>query len=721
MSSTTPTSAGVFSGAVAANRQPVGFALLALSLVLFVVGVWGIYKGFKAPADAPKPTPDAVDEAGKPVEAAKPVNPRQTEFVAGGIAAILGALVAGGCGAWFAAGLPKSDEAARLRESRLVILIVMCGLGLLLMLCGFLYFVLKYKGLAEWISSGKSSAAQSPLIALAMFLLGSGLAFLGTLPSRGEERNDPNLRRLVYGVNVVLSGVLLLLLLVAGNVFVALKVPNKLDTTSTGFYTLSPQLQEYLATLSQPVKVYSTLLNDDRVMRDARQLLSACQDANPSMFQVRQLSPGTTLDKEEIDSLKAKYPQADLNDFGILIVVGTDEKRYAFLRYEDLGEQTPGADGGLQFAGEARLVRELLYLSESKSRPVVYFTQDNGELEIAPKAAGSALGRTPANRSANDLKSALEKNYTDVRPLSFSLTDPKVPADAACVVVADPTVALPPEHVKAIEAYLDAPREGGKKGKLVVLAGAHKRAEGGMQQTGLEGLLARFGVVLGSKFLYGQPAQRLPSDTFLAMVLDPSMIADGKTNPIVGAFGETGQQFPFTSPRTITLPKEAASTFRVEPLMATVQRITWYEENALADPRVAFEAFLQPNSEELQIRKQVSRANRIVAAMVSESGNPHAMPTAPSVSRIVAYGDGAFFSDETTRLAGGNPIQAQLFSTTIDWLRDRPAVAGLANKPYNRYTPNPKPDETNLLWLPGGLAALSILALGAGVWVTRRK
>ena len=44
---------------------------------------------------------------------------------------------------------------------------------------------------------------------------------------------------------------------------------------------------------------------------------------------------------------------------------------------------------------------------------------------------------------------------------------PKVPDDAAVVVIADPRAAIPPEQVEALRKYMALPLPGGKKGKLI--------------------------------------------------------------------------------------------------------------------------------------------------------------------------------------------------------------------------------------------------------------
>ena len=73
----------------------------------------------------------------------------------------------------------------------------------------------------------------------------------------------------------------------------------------------------------------------------------------------------------------------------------------------------------------------LRFLAENETRPVVYFTQSNGELSL-----GGGLG-IEASPSASQLQRYLETNYSvDVKPLTFpdSGANAQIPADAGVVV-----------------------------------------------------------------------------------------------------------------------------------------------------------------------------------------------------------------------------------------------------------------------------------------------
>jgi hypothetical protein len=367
----------------------------------------------------------------------------------------------------------------------------------------------------------------------------------------------------------------------------------------------------------------------------------------------------------------------------------------------------------MAFQGEARLVRELLFLLEDKTRPVVYFTQGHGELEVSPPPAG-AQPRPAGVRPAPAVREAREKNNVDVRPLTFDLTAPKVPDDAAVVVVADPTTTLPREQAEAINKFMTEPRPGGKKkGKLIVLTSPHPRPEdnAGVVPTGLEGVLNGFGAQLGQEYLYNAPEERIFYHQAIVGVSSAQVQA---RNPVALAFAERLLVMPDC--RVVT-PAPQTGPYRVEPLFLSIPgRYTWLEKDPQTNPAQRLRQLLQ--NADLRGDVLFSARPRELSALVSEPpADPSDRESAPT-ARVAVYGSGTFFADPAP---GRRPNQsAELFAATLDWLRDRPVV-NIANKTYGRYEVKPEADATRLLYLPVGMTALAILAVGFGMWVFRQK
>ena len=277
------------------------------------------------------------------------------------------------------------------------------------------------------------------LIPLLIIVVGAGLIFLAIQPARAEERNNSAIRRLVYGSNFGLTVLLLVVGLVVVNVVFAMRVPNRLDATASGFYSVSEPTTRAVARLDSPVTAYAILpdAGDNRLIGDVRQLLNASQDAAGGKFTVKFIS--TMANQKDLISLMAKYPKLELamsdrrtGRLGaVLLTAGSDEKRHAII---PTGEFFSTQGRQETFVGEAKLFKEVALLADNQIKPVIYFTQSNGELSL------SADNEFPLDQRSDRLKAYLEKNYLEVRPLNFPIEKPTVPEDAAVVIIAGPRV-----------------------------------------------------------------------------------------------------------------------------------------------------------------------------------------------------------------------------------------------------------------------------------------
>ena len=679
--------------AVAANPKPLAVGLLLVGLLGLVAGVYFGYTAYaqgKPPADAPEG--EALGRLVSP------------GYIAAAVTGLLVALAGLGIGAATVARVPADDPRRRLSDARTTILTAGGVLGLIVLVAGCFYLYLSFDVLTTWLNDkAPPKDAWKPVASLLAVLAGAGCAFLAAQPARAEERNNPFLRRLVYGGNLALGTLLLLLALVVGNVLVGLKVPNKLDTTEAGFYSLSDKTKEYVTDLSQPVTFYTTIPEGEiREFSDVRRLLTAMQELNPRNVKVTFLSP--TFNTKDIAALKNKFPLADLTEYGVVVATGPDDSNYSFLRAQDFFQSGPG--GGTSFQAEGKLVKELVFLSESKTKPVVYALAGHGELELVPDPAGEGGGRRQAGR----VRAALEKVNVDVRPLTFPLKDPKVPEDAAAVLVLDPVSPISPAEAAALKEYMTKPR-GDKKGKLVVATGPRPNPDRtGVAPTGLEDLLAGFGVKLGTEYLLTQPVFQGQGYTEVVAAPAPKLLR--ANNPIAAEFAERDLLLPNCRTLSVTPPPPGGPPGpTADPLFAGVAGpISWFEADPPANPGKLFTDMM--TDQDTINRKRASKASRVVAVVASEGES----------GRLAVFGSGEAFADPDRRAARTGSAPADLMAITVNWLRDRPAVANIAAKDYRTYTLDRKAaDSVALVWLPVGATLFGVLALGLGVWVFRRK
>lgn len=687
---------------VRAARPAAAYLFLGLSVLFLGATIALAVRGVRAtkavePPAAKLDDPDAPDP--KPAEVA---DPKRGSYLIGAIAALWGFLITVGAGAFLLVGLPKPTAPEQRTEARVVLLAAGGLLGLGVFALGVAFFYLWSDSLVGWLDRGERKEMLYVVVPLLLVVAGAGLVFLAVQPARAEERHNQLLRRLVYGTNLGLTALLLVVVLVAANVVVALKFPAKLDVTEGGFYTLGGTTRAFLQTLPEPVTLYVILPDSgERVFNDVRQLAYEAQDAAGGRLKVRFISPATN--DRGLTELRAKYPRVGRDELGILVTAGEDEKRNAFVPLRDLFEVEPaapgrGGRGATKFVGEVRVMREVQFLADNEKKPVIYFTQGSKEPSVGGGPAEAADG--PA---ATRLREFLEKSYLTVRPLTFGLGEAGVPDDAAAVVVLEPQDPLPEAAVAALTKYMTE-----RKGKLLVAAGPAPGPDGkGAGRTGLEGLLAGFNVRLGDRFVYNYQTQDLPDYRQVLAVLNLDL-----RNPITEAFGE-GEAYVLPPPREVA-PLAAAPGFQAAPLIVTGRR-TWLDDRIGPGEAIDLRQEFVTN-EQLRARKALAGAGRPVAAVVSEGGS----------GRVVVFGFGGGFSDRAaagTR-AGSTPRLFDLFAVSLDWLRDRaPLTAGLDGKTYQEYRfPEPAAvDFTRLVLFPLGLGLLVVIGVGAGVWVIRRK
>ncbi|MBA4189447.1 MAG: hypothetical protein C0467_15765 [Planctomycetaceae bacterium] len=706
------------------QRSNAAIALGVLAVIFLAVGVYLALKSSRVPTATPdKPLTSEKTDPEKSFELPKPPgeteNLKRGDFNVGWVACLFAFIVVASSSLWLVASVPLPGEAQQRTEARVLLLALGALLGAVLMLAGLVLFYRWSEYLSKWLDNKEMDDLKWVLIPVMMIVAGIGMVFAAIQPARAEERNNSSVRRIVYGSNFGLTVLLLLVALIVVNVIIAVKVPNKLDTTATGFYDLSDRTIQLLGGLKEPVSAYVILPEaSDRDLSDIRQLMLAYQDAGGGKVKLKFLDP--VANRSDLKTLRAKYPQLDLvmeqrNVSGaVLLTVGEDEKRHAVIPDTEF---TTAVDRKPVFQGEARLFRELAVLADTDTKPIVYFTQSNGEMSIDPAA------EAPDDQKVSRLRAYLEKNYLEVRPLTFTLENPSVPADAAVVVIAEPRVPFTPAAADAIRKYMNDPA---KKGRLIVLAGIVPGANNqGVMKTGLEEVLSEMGVRLGNKFVYTFPTEQRshPLQTlagFTASSIQSKQevaMAIAKATPTLSMF----------LPREVT-PMPGGTTVQAMPLLGSVG-VTWLEEDRIPEARLQVAVQGIARNEAIADAKDLSKRNRPLAVLVSQAGTPGrpGTPPTPGAPACAVYGNALFVSDEIGKNGSPDsaPISYDLIGVTIDWLRGRPSIAasGIEAKKYVEYQfPQPSTvDLTRLEYLPLALAFLIVVGLGVGVWFVRRR
>jgi gliding motility-associatede transport system auxiliary component len=715
-------------------RRQIAIGLVAVGVILTVITIWWGIWGWPTrddPSKAAAPEVKAGEEL-PPHEPPKPeAKPRahSVDYLPAAVWAGLLAVLCFGSAVWLLTQpLPAGAEASGVRTEVLTFGSIF---GLLTAILGLLLGIRWHESLFRWVNEDKIGEARWILIAACIFTAGLIFMFASLQLARAEERANVTLRRVLYGFNAVFLGLLLVMVLIAVNVFSFLKVPSTLVTTEAAFTGLTDPSKTFLRSLDQPVRVYLILpeKHEERVRtmqgvlpyrqlyNDCRGLLIQCEDYSPH-FKATYLSPA--LDSGRIAGLVEQYniklDEPGKEPTGMLVTAGEGGEASSFISSADLVETAMigRQSEGIIFQGENRLLTELAYLTDKRSKEVVYFTQDHGELSVEPSGAG--------NRSANGVVQGLRDKKVRVEALQLDPKAPKVPADAAVVVVAGPQQTISPESptYKALRAYMrpDDPTKD-RPGKLVAFLPAFPTVERRVAPTGLESLLAEFGVqVTADRRLVGVRGQHpvgagryVPPDTaYCAPYGDLRLkLANTFPAPILMRYARPIRSNP------------GPGGFQTHLVLGTPRRAQyWLQADFTTQPETILSNLLEDKDGKVHAEMQFTNQSVPVAVAVTEGG-ASADPKKGDKPRLIVFGSDTPIQD---RPEGGLALPEEyrqlIFSDCVDWAREREASLGIPPRKTSTYTIGKQPEWSSLLTLLA-IMMVGITGLGVGVWLSRRR
>lgn len=646
----------------------------------------------------------------------------------------LTAFTLAGAGIWQLAGY--SGTLTRLEATRIFVLTVggLSGLYTWLLSLALLFWSPRNDAPNDWWNAvtGGLSAWQGLewwrlWVLLLIHFTGLAVMFVSLLLGRAEERSNVILRRLIYGYNALLSAQLLAAILIVLNILVYIYVPAVSDWTASGLYTLSGETKNILGGLKKPVKVYVMWDGPpDLLYNEVETLLKNCQEAGDQL-QVIYLSR----DRNEEDVIKLMERYQLLDVVGLLVVHGEPpHEDHQFIRKEDLFSQLSrrfGDEGGYAFKGEDALMTAINFLTEGKTRKAVYFTQGSGELDIFDAEASRF------DRGAGDLRERLVKSNYEVKGLildPLAGPDPQkpgiavvaqVPPDAEAVVVAGPRQPFKPEALQALREYMKTP-VGGKKGKLIVLFDVVAGPDGKMLKTGLEPLLAEYRVNVGDDRVLTLSTQlRQTSPEQVAVLGNPNLRA---RNPVAASFQTIIPLFDLRTvrPERPDQPSPEGNPYQAEALFLAVDRV-WADSDLRASPAVLAQNMRKLPLDELKTRlsPMLPVAVAVTETLPLDTSDPQAFrKPREQKPRLVVFGDASFVCNRVLA-SDGSGLYFALFSSNLNWLRERPESIGIKPKERDRYTIAVNTNVERLIWLPPLLMLTGIAGLGAGVWMVRRR
>jgi hypothetical protein len=715
----------VLLASLARNRKNTGYALLGIAVVFALIPLWMVYH-YKVAGEKPTETAAAGDK--KSTEESRPTPQKELRYVPVMIWGGAIALIFMGAGVWYL----LAEEMSPLNPvdaTRLMVLAIGGLSGLMTVL--LVGLALPYFEWGSLFTGGVETWRKEWWrIAITMVALFGGLAmmFASLQLARTDERSNPVLRRLLYGFNAVLTGLLVLAILIVLNVSTYVSVipawgsffSKPSDWTEASLYTLSPASKALLASIDQPLQIYVLLpRHGDRLFSEMENLMENFRAAN-RRIEVEFISPDQR--PEKTMELMKNYSLTE--SMGILLVYGKQgTEEHEFISRDDLGKQDPRSPEKFTFEGENALMTSVRLLTEGKSKAVIYFAQGDGELELKDH------NESTPDQGLGLLQERLDKSNYQVKELR--LNDPtlhQIPDDAAIVVIARPSMALSQNALKALNAYMNPTAKDSKKGKLVVLMDVVKNRDGSMVQTGLEPFLEQFRVKVNNDrlLIFPNNVTRFPLQTIVVG-------NRAGRNSLVVAFRR--EQFLFTEVRTLQTqgsdPNNPFGRYSAEAFLLAPDGITLIEHPPFkTDPTKYVLDLLKEAEKDQQKRNELqgmlTQQPPIIAAVVTEPKEPSAdfdphaaMRGQKQEPRLVVFGDASWMANQgITR-----PENYDLFISILNWLRERPEMGEMA-KPKDRqfFTLSASPEGiTRLHWLPGSLICLAIIGLGGGIWIIRRR
>lgn len=620
---------------------------------------------------------------------------------------------------------PKTD-----RDQTLLLVMTLgalLGFGLVLVGIAFAFHAETWKTATAGIKTWMTKEGWRFWLTVLTPIAGLAIMFVFLQLGRGKERTEAYMRRVIYGFNAFLTCLLVLGILIVANVLAAMNLPERgYDWTAKNLYSLSQESITLLEKIDQPVKIYAILPQEDRLdtYRKVRALLGNCQSYTRKI-DVEYLSPD--LDRESLKELAEKYKVSERE--GLLVVYGVEPKEQSqFITVESLytgsGPSFVRARDSRMFKGESELIQVLSQVAGGKEKPILYFTQGHGELDLKESGGGNE-----PNQGAGEIKRKLEddkftikgllldparKEYEKKNP-DVTVTD-KVPDDASIVVVAGPQNPLPESTLKALREYMEPASPTGKKGKLVVLLDpAVSRTTGKLERTGIEDFLANFSVQVGDNRVMKVPLDGIPPGLWRNLLWVPAMTNPAedvrRRNPIAGAFYRRNL-FWFYEARSVqpmTMGRPPTGKYRVDALLLVPDEVRPWAETDFSS----------------RIKPKPGADSIPIAVAVTEGGgsDPHAafMDTPDQKPRMVVIGDVTMISNFAIA-QGAFGKHYDLFQSILVWLGERPGTIGIQPKVQDTYEFNSNSvDMVRLLVLPAVIMLVGVVGVGTGVWVVRRR
>ena len=440
------------------------------------------------------------------------------------------------------------------------------------------------------------------------------------------------------GLNSLLMVVFFTSILVIVN-FLAARHSVRWDLSENQNYTLAPQTYRVLRTLPRDVKITVFTREKDPGYQAFKERLESYRQAS------------TKLSVEFIDP--EKQPKM--------------AQTYGIFRTDTAIFESNGQTIRVTSPSEIELTGALIRISKDSKKRIV-FVEGHSELNVEDKD----------RNGLSIAKEALIRQGYDVGTVSL-LKESAVPDNTSVLVLAGPRRPVMKEEQDRIHSYVE------KGGHLLLLADPDT-------QTGLETLLARWGIGLGPGVLVDLQDRLAQGDltALLVRTFTEHEITQDLTSAVL---------LPLS--RHITFDEQTGTDWDFVPLARTSPN-SWAETN--------MQGRVVSLSEKEDVKGPLPMAAALSPKKAPEEGKPH--------PAIVVIGNSTFASNAFFNFPGNSDF----FLHTTGWLAEERDLISIAPREpaLHPFTPNPT-QERALIYIQVVLLPLMTFLTGLIVWRKRRR
>lgn len=470
--------------------------------------------------------------------------------------------------------------------------------------------------------------------------------------------------------------VLLVLTLLAGVNFLAMKHYQRVDLSQRHLYALSPETKAYLRALESPVQVTvvasgQAQQDDDPLYEYLRNLLREYEEASrqgPHAIRVEYVNLFQDLQRAE--ELRQRNGLQSVVDGTILVV---SEQRQRVIQPGELAEFN-GDGQPSAYKGEQALTSAVLEVTAPR-QPTIFFTSGHEEMQ---------LDDVTPNRGLSVVATELKARNFALGTLDLTQVD-DVPEGTDLVVIAGPRGPFSRAEQEKLRRYLDD-----RAGRVVLLLGPGR-------ESGLEDLLANWGIRTDDMLVWEESRDFLvDSGSFLIRQFAEHPITQSNLR------NETYVVAGLCRPARASGQSLADDRLTVTNLLAS-SSTSWGERAYRAGGAPRFDAGVDmPGPVPLGVAAERKTASEL---QINLPGG-----------RFVVFGCGELFANQRVTASGNQTLLLQ----TINWSLSRDQFLSIPPRPADTFQLNASRGELQQLTLLFLIVPASLGVLGLAILWLRR-